>query len=125
MKRTTLIIISVLILAFIGCCATFAVFAWVTQQLKHSGPIALPGMQCEVSSCHGMEYSCGKAPGACDTSYQVGDRCLQHAKCGVVNNRCQRIDNPSFNACRSCVQTCLTKHEDDPLKLFECESQCE
>ncbi len=80
---------------------------------------------CEVENCHGMEISCGSnKPEACTMMYGLGDKCLQYAQCGLVNGKCQQIENPKFTTCKSCVQNCIDENQSDSLKSFDCESNC-
>jgi hypothetical protein len=57
--------------------------------------------------------------------YQLGDKCLQYAKCGVVGGVCRQISDPQFDACKSCVQKCQNDFGSDQIKLFDCESKCQ
>ena len=80
---------------------------------------------CARENCHGLDIQCGfNPPDACTEMYEIGDKCLQYAKCGVLNGRCQQIQNTQFTDCKSCVQKCIDANEDDNSKLFECESKC-
>jgi len=83
-------------------------------------------MSCAIENCHGLDIKCGSSPpDVCTEIYEVGDRCLQYAKCGIQNGICRQMQNPDFTECRSCVQKCIDANIDDAIKLFECESRCE
>lgn len=86
----------------------------------------IPKESCVLETCHGFNnIACGSnPPDACTEIYMVGDKCLQYAKCGVLNGECQQIQNTQFTQCKSCVQKCIDANKDDNMKLFECESRC-
>jgi hypothetical protein len=80
---------------------------------------------CVVENCHGLDIKCGPNPAqVCTAMYGIGDRCLQYAKCGVLNGTCRQLENPQFTKCKSCVQKCTDDSKDDVTKLFDCESKC-
>jgi len=79
---------------------------------------------CEVANCHGLEIECGKPIEMCTMIYQLGDRCRQYAKCGMVNGNCRQIENTEFNTCKSCAQKCEKEFSGDPDKAISCESKC-
>lgn len=81
---------------------------------------------CALETCHGMDIECGdKPPEACTMMYQIGDKCLQYAQCGILNGKCQQIENSDFNRCVTCVQSCMdTYATDSSTRLFECENNC-
>lgn len=120
MKRYQMLLITaIIVLVAIG------LGAWVIYRVISRSPDSLPNtVQCEVSSCHGMNFSCGIPPQACDASYQLGDRCLQYAQCSVQDNRCQKVETDAFKACKSCAEACQAANPNDPVKLFQCESEC-
>lgn len=80
---------------------------------------------CGLETCHGLDIACGQnIPNVCTMVYEIGDKCLQYAKCGVQNGECQQIQNTQFTQCKSCIQNCIDTTENDNEKLFECESKC-
>ena len=80
---------------------------------------------CALETCHGMDIQCGaNPPDVCTDVYELGDRCLQYAKCGMVNGSCQQIPDTQFSSCRSCVQDCSNGFKNDRQGLFNCESKC-
>ncbi len=82
-------------------------------------------LSCALENCHGLDIKCGSnPPNACTAMYGIGDKCLQYAKCGVINGKCQQVQNPQFTQCKSCVQKCIDANKNDNMKLFECESNC-
>jgi len=89
-------------------------------------PITCSPGACALETCHGFNnISCGSnPPDVCTEMYEAGDKCLQYAKCGVQNGKCQQIQNPQFTECKSCVQKCIDANKNDNSKLFECESKC-
>ncbi len=89
-------------------------------------PITCSQGACALETCHGFNnISCGsKPPDVCTEIYEVGDICLQYAKCKVQNGTCQHIQDPQFAACKSCVQKCIETKKNDNSKLFECENKC-
>ena len=81
--------------------------------------------ECGIENCHGLDIVCGPNPAEmCTMIYQLGDKCRQFARCGVIDGVCQQIENPQFTACKSCVQQCEQDFPSDPVKAFECESAC-
>lgn len=83
------------------------------------------GSKCALENCHGLDIKCGpNPPGACTMIYMVGDRCLQYARCGIQNGKCQQIENPQFTQCKLCVQKCIDDNRNDGIDLFECEGKC-
>jgi hypothetical protein len=80
--------------------------------------------KCGIENCHGLDIECGTPVQMCTMEYQLGDKCRQYAKCGVVSGKCQQIESPEFTACKSCVQKCENDFPNDPDKAFVCESQC-
>ncbi len=80
---------------------------------------------CQPTSCHGLDISCGPdGPKVCTTSYSLGDRCRQFAKCGKVKGECQLIKDEKFDICKTCVENCVKKYPKDGIKQFDCESKC-
>lgn len=81
---------------------------------------------CGVSSCHGIDIICEKTQPieVCTDLYALGDRCRQYAECEEINGNCQQKKNQKFETCVSCVKECENENFSDPMKLFECESQC-
>lgn len=80
---------------------------------------------CGIENCHGLDIVCGNNPAQmCTEMYQLGDRCRQYAKCGVVNGSCKQIEDTQFTACKTCVETCETKFPNDPEQAFMCENKC-
>jgi len=81
--------------------------------------------KCVVENCHGLDIQCGaNPPDVCTQIYQLGDRCLQYVKCGMVAGHCQQISDPQFDACKSCVQACSASFQSDPIESYNCESKC-
>jgi len=81
---------------------------------------------CARENCHGLDIQCGSnPPDACTEIYEIGDKCLQYAQCGVQNGKCQQIQDTQFTECKSCVQKCIDANMNDSSNLFECESKCE
>lgn len=81
---------------------------------------------CGIENCHGMDIKCGPNPAQmCTMEYRLGDKCRQYAKCDIVNGKCQQISNAAFDACKACVQKCEADFANDPMKAFDCESNCE
>jgi hypothetical protein len=89
-------------------------------------PITCTPGACALETCHGFNnISCGaNPPDVCTEIYEVGDKCLQYVKCGVQNGTCQQIQNPQFNACKSCAQKCEKDFAGEPDKAMDCESKC-
>jgi hypothetical protein len=89
-------------------------------------PITCTPSACALETCNGFNnISCGSnPPDVCIEIYEVGDKCLRYAKCGVQNGTCQQIQNPQFTECKSCVQKCIDTNKNDNSKLFECENKC-
>jgi len=88
-------------------------------------PITCTPGACSLENCHGLDIKCGSnPPDFCTEIYLIGDKCLQYAKCGVQNDKCQQIENSQFTECKLCVQKCIDANENDNIKLFECEGKC-
>jgi len=111
--------------------ALFLLPLWATQN-KPSNDLVL---SCGVSSCHGLDYTCSyNQAEICTEIYQVEDKCLQYAQCGVGYKgkdskgkrifECEKVENDNFTKCKSCVQNCLDKYKTDNVKIMECESVC-
>jgi len=80
---------------------------------------------CSLENCHGLNIRCGSnLSDVCTEIYEVGDRCLQYAKCSVQKGKCRQVENPQFTQCKLCVQKCIDFSDNDTEKLFECESKC-
>jgi|GEM_PF-6824461 len=80
---------------------------------------------CVVENCHGLDIKCGaNPPELCNDVYELGDRCLPLAKCGVVAGTCQQIPDSRFDACKKCAQNCQDSLAKDPIGQSGCESQC-
>jgi hypothetical protein len=89
-----------------------------------SAKTCTPGA-CQLETCHGLDVSWGSNhPDVCTAMHQIGDKCLQYAKCGVRNGICGQVENKSFTQCKACVQNCIDKNKDNSEKLFECEGMC-
>ena len=92
---------------------------------EFSAKTCTPGA-CSVENCHGLDITCGpNPPEMCTEMYALGDKCLQYAKCGVLNGTCQQIENAQFTQCKTCAQNCEKENVNDPMKAFECESKCQ
>jgi hypothetical protein len=80
---------------------------------------------CAIENCHSLDIKCGANPTeVCTEIYMIGDKCLQYAKCGIENGKCQQIENSQFTNCKSCVQACIDANKNDNIELFACESKC-
>jgi hypothetical protein len=94
------------------------------SDVTFSAKTCTPGA-CQRETCHGLDITCGSnPPDVCTAMYQIGDKCLQYAQCGVRNGTCGQVENTSFTQCKTCVQNCIDKNKDNSEKLFECESKC-
>ena len=88
-------------------------------------PTSSSDENCQLTSCHGLEVSCGYSTlKACTAIYALGDRCRQFAKCEAVEGECQLIKDEKFNSCKACVENCVKKYPKDGIKQFDCESKC-
>ncbi len=80
---------------------------------------------CGIENCHGLDIVCGSNPvEMCTSMYMIGDICRQYANCGLVNGKCQQIEDPQFIKCKNCVEECEENYSLDTNKLFMCESEC-
>lgn len=81
---------------------------------------------CGIENCHGLDITCGpNVPQMCNMSYILGDSCRQYAACEKKDSKCQLVKSLQFENCKSCVEECKSKFGDnDPDKLFTCESTC-
>jgi hypothetical protein len=117
---TAVILISIFGLMMFGLYLLFGV------GLATETPTHIPVYnRCAVVNCHGLDIQCGEfPPEMCTEMYSLGDKCLQHAQCGVVDGMCGQVKNLKFDACKSCVQDCMNKYSDAEAQ-FQCESLCE
>ena len=109
-----------------GCIGS-AGYTWCEEKQKCLRAWEEPcnGPSCGLQTCHGLNLSCGyNSPIYCTAVYEIGDKCLEYAKCGYLNGICQPIENAQFTQCKSCVQACIDVNKDDSIKMFECESKC-
>jgi|GEM_PF-1486295 len=87
------------------------------------GGIIPVGDACGVTTCHGLDITCGDARNlACTEMYQVGDGCLQFASCEEVKGKCVQAYSEEFTQCKTCVQNCINRFDGD--SQFDCESSC-
>jgi hypothetical protein len=107
------------IIIAIGALGVIALGAVLVLQNNPPSP-----SQCGVANCHGLDIECGTPVQMCTEMYQLGDKCRQYAKCGVVSGTCQQIESPEFTACKSCALKCENDNPNDPDKAFVCESKC-
>lgn len=83
------------------------------------------GQKCELETCHGLDVQCGaNPPDFCTEIYAIGDRCLQHAQCAIINGQCQLAEDGQFGRCRTCVEQCQKRYLNDNEQLFTCEQEC-
>lgn len=81
--------------------------------------------QCGIENCHGLDIVCGPNPAEmCTAMYQFGDRCRQYAKCGLINGKCQEIQNSKFNECKTCVKKCEDQYKNNDDQMWMCEIKC-
>lgn len=107
-------------------------FIWNNYQIqfqeRQGKPIKLPPQisgECGMENCHGLDITCGpNIPEVCDKMYAAGDNCRQFASCQTINGQCKLEKTPKFDSCKSCVEKCEQDSQDDPIKFFECESEC-
>jgi len=88
-------------------------------------PSSPNGTSCGVTNCHGMEVTCGDVSEGgvmCTMEYRLGDFCRQYVDCSVVNGTCQKVKDPRYETCVSCIETCLGI--EDPTDAFSCEERC-
>ena len=80
---------------------------------------------CKLENCHGLDIKCGpNAPQMCTMEYAMGDRCLQYAKCGILNGKCQQLLNSQFTECKTCIEKCIANGDTNGSNMFVCESLC-
>ena len=85
----------------------------------------LPQQKCGIENCHGLDLTCGpNVPEACTAIYQLGDRCRQYAECRIVEGECTLVTSKAFDSCKACIENCSAKYPEDPVNLFQCESNC-
>lgn len=88
-------------------------------------PIKNESKKCGIESCHGLEITCGeKVPEVCSLEYQVGDFCRNYVSCKMVGGKCVLAEEREFDLCKSCVEECEKKYQEETEKLFECENLC-
>lgn len=93
---------------------------------SNSSSSSADSASCQVINCHGMDIQCGQATYMmCTDVYQLGDRCIKHATCGIQNGVCGQTQNSAFDNCKSCVLDCQKNNQNDATKQFECEAKCE
>ncbi len=82
-----------------------------------------PGQKCGIENCHGLDIKCGpNPPEMCTAMYGLGDFCRQYVRCEIREGQCQLVEDPKFDACRSCVEKC--QNPNDPIDAFGCEAEC-
>jgi hypothetical protein len=124
--QTTRAIITVAVFCFIF----FITFVAISKgRDKSYSPVAEEDTpvsdQCVITNCHGLDITCGaRGPEMCTMMYGFGDRCREHAQCGVIDGKCQPITNDAFEKCVACVRECETTDPDQMPDAFLCESQC-
>jgi hypothetical protein len=80
---------------------------------------------CGLETCHGLNVECGSQPAQmCTEMYMLGDKCLGFAQCGIVDGKCQQIENVQFTACKTCVEACNAQFPNDPEGALQCENDC-
>ena len=81
---------------------------------------------CVRENCHGLDIKCGlNVAEMCTMEHQLGDKCLRYVNCGVINGECRQIPSAAFETCKECAQKCQSDFANDPMKMFDCESNCE
>ena len=89
------------------------------------GLASQPNIQCGIENCHGLDIKCGpNIPAVCTEVYQLGDSCRKHARCEIVNNKCELVKNEEFEKCGACVKKCEKDFKNDLQAAFECENIC-
>jgi len=87
-------------------------------------PTAVADENCGIENCHGLEISCGpNVAEICTMEYEIGDKCRQFARCGFVDGKCQVLSSVEFEACKACVEKCISDFGDSEAVL-ECEANC-
>lgn len=80
---------------------------------------------CFVENCHGLSIQCGSNPaGVCSDVYELGDRCLRYAKCGIADGACRQLPSTQFDTCKSCVLSCVASFKNSQTEMLDCESRC-
>lgn len=98
---------------------------WWNRVRPQPTGLPLPDTSCRLLTCHGLNIKCGTGePLMCTMEYQLGDKCLQYAQCGIVNGVCSEIKNQAFENCKSCTQKCASAYPSDAQKQFACEQTC-
>jgi len=116
MKLRTLAYIAIATVGVGGSVMLYAVLGHVSPTSNES---------CRLLTCHGLNIKCGiSEPLICTMEYQLGDKCLQHAQCGIINGACSEIKNSAFETCKSCMQNCMSKSSADVQQQFACEQTC-
>jgi len=81
--------------------------------------------KCGIENCHGLDITCGpNIPQTCTFEYQLGDRCREFAKCEIIEGKCQLVKSQKFTDCKTCVEGCLKKHQNNTVELLRCEEKC-
>lgn len=76
---------------------------------------------CGISNCHGP-VECGEAVDVCTLEYKLGDMCREYASCEQTTSGCELRKTSKYDACISCIDTCLELS--DPQEAFSCETEC-
>lgn len=128
MKNLKIILLGLIVIIGLSFVSFFFYNYQIQIQPKVNQPIKLPPIisnQCGIENCHGLEISCGpNVPEYCDMKYSFGDRCRQFAQCGLVDGKCQQIENSVFTDCKICVEKCQENFAQDFIQLSNCESNC-
>ncbi|MEI6462860.1 MAG: hypothetical protein WCO33_04315 [bacterium] len=82
---------------------------------------------CGITNCHGVDVTCGNVTEqfACTAMYALGDKCRQYVSCQTTNGTCEKVVDPRYTSCVSCVQKCNTNFPNDPVGASSCESRCQ
>jgi len=121
------IIVIVVTLLVSGCTTVFNDEIPRTTTVTPTITLGKPDViECGLTPCHGLDLTCGPdVPEVCTAVYQLGDKCRQFTNCTLESNgTCRMVTTPEFDACKSCVQTCLNESRNDPPKSFACEEKC-
>ncbi len=109
-------------------CISSAGYSWCEAKnkcLRTWEESCIEDPSCKLENCHGLDIKCGpNAPQMCTMEYAMGDRCLQYAKCGIQNGKCQQLMNSQFTECKACIEKCITAGDTNGSNMFVCESLC-
>ncbi|MEI6886891.1 MAG: hypothetical protein WCK31_01485 [bacterium] len=105
--------------------STFSVKYDINSKSSTTQSTSSNSLTCGVTNCHGTDVTCGYQSDrtSCTMLYSMGDKCRQYVSCKETSGTCQKIEDPRYSSCVSCIQKCNSLS--DYSAFSTCESKCE